>query len=80
MFSDSKMSQIDPRRGGQHFSNKSQIQKSLKNPIKPIWDIVPNFPVFNERKLVLGPLDVKVKVKPKKFRTSLILSELPEDL
>ena len=36
--------------------------------------------IFNERKLVLGPLDVKVKVKPKKFRTSLILSELPEDL
>ena len=36
-------------RGGKHFSNKSQIQKSLKYPIgglKPIWDIVPNFPFF----------------------------------
>ena len=38
--------------------------------------------IFNERKLVLGPLDVKVKVKvkPKKFRNSIILSELPDDL
>ena len=37
--------------GGQHFSNKSEIQKSLKYPIggggvKPFWDIVRNFPVF----------------------------------
>ena len=36
------------REGGQHFSNKSEIQKSLKYPIggKPIGDILPNFPVF----------------------------------
>ena len=27
------MSEIDPRGGGQHFSNKSEIQKSLKYPI-----------------------------------------------
>ena len=33
MFSNSKMSQIDPRGGGQHFSNQSQIKKSLKYPI-----------------------------------------------
>ena len=38
--------------------------------------------IFNERKLVLGPLDVKVKVKvkPKKLRNSMILSELLDDL
>ena len=30
--------------------------------------LVTNFPVFNERKLVLGLLDEKVKVKAKKFR------------
>ena len=33
MFSNSKMSQIDPRGGVSIFSNKSQIQKSLKYPI-----------------------------------------------
>ena len=32
MFSNSKMSEMDLR-GGQHFSNKSEIQKSLKYPI-----------------------------------------------
>ena len=34
------------------------------------------FVIFNERKLVLGPLEVKVKVKvkPKKFRNKLGLS------
>ena len=45
----SKMSEIDLKGGGQHFSNKSEIQKSLKYLMgggKPIWDIVPNFPVF----------------------------------
>ena len=31
MFSNSKMSKIDPR--GQHFSNKSKSQKSLKYPM-----------------------------------------------
>ena len=48
MFSNSKNSEIDLRGGGQHFSNKSEIQKSLKYPIggKPIGDILPNFPVF----------------------------------
>ena len=40
------------------------------------------FVIFNERKLVLGPLEVKVKVKvkPKKFRNSMILPELLDDL
>ena len=33
MFSNSKMSEIDPRGGGQHFSDKSEIQKSLKYPM-----------------------------------------------
>ena len=28
------MSKIDRRGGGQHFSNKSEIQKSLKHPIR----------------------------------------------
>ena len=46
------MSEIDPR-GGSAFSNMSEIQKSLKYPIgggvKPIWDIVPNFPIFELR-------------------------------
>ena len=32
MFLNSKMSEIDPR-GGQHFSNKSEIKKSLKYPM-----------------------------------------------
>ena len=36
--------------------------------------------IFNERKLVLGPLDVKVKVKPKMFRNSIILSDLLDEL
>ena len=36
--------------------------------------------IFNERKLVLGPLDVKVKVKPKKLRNSMILPELLDNL
>ena len=33
MFSNTKMSEIYPRGGCQHFSNKSEIQKSLKYPI-----------------------------------------------
>ena len=33
MFSNLKMSEIDPRGGGQHFSNKSEIQKRLKYPM-----------------------------------------------
>ena len=39
-------------------------------------------PIFNEQKLVLGPLEVKgkEKVKPTKFRNSIILSELPDDV
>ena len=36
--------------------------------------------IFKEQKPVLGPLDVKVKVKPKKFRNNMILHELPIDL
>ena len=39
------------RGGGQHFSNKSEIQKGLKYPkgggVKPILEKVHNFPVFN---------------------------------
>ena len=51
MFSNSKLSEIDPRGGGQHFSNKSKIQKSLKYPKggggdKPILEKLQNFPVF----------------------------------
>ena len=50
--------------------------------VNPNWDIFPNFLVFNERKLVLGLLDekVKVKVKAKKFKNSMILPELPGGL
>ena len=46
------MSESDPRGGGgQHFSNNSEIPKSLNFPmegggVKPNWDIVPNFPFF----------------------------------
>ena len=45
-------------RAGQHFSNKSEIQKILKYPmgggVKPIWDIVPNCPVFKLWRLLLA--------------------------
>ena len=43
MFSNSKMSEFDPR-GGQHFSNKCEIQESLNyllgGAVKPNSDIV----------------------------------------
>ena len=35
---------------------------------------------FNERKLVLGLLDAKGKVKAKKFKNCSILPELPDDI
>ena len=46
----SKISEFDPRGGGQQFSKISEIQKSLKFPmgggIKPLWEFFPNFSVF----------------------------------
>ena len=61
MFSQSKKSEIE--RGGRHFSNKSEIQKSLKYPIgwgvKPIWEKVHNFPVFL---IMMPPLSVRFEI------------------
>ena len=47
MFSNSKMSENDPRGGvggGQHFSNRFEISDG--GGVNPIWDIVSRFPVF----------------------------------
>ena len=50
MFSNSKMSEIDPR-GGVSIFQSPKFKKNQKYPIggvgvvKAIWDIVPNFPV-----------------------------------
>ena len=53
MFLISKLSEIDPRGGGgggQHFSNKSEIQKkseiSDRRGGKPVWENVQKFSVF----------------------------------
>ena len=45
-------------------------------------DLEPWNTIFNEQKLVLGMLEqkVKVKVKAKKFRNSMISPELSDDL
>ena len=60
-------------RGGQHFSNKSEIQKSLKYPIggvKPIWENVLNFSVFF---ILTPPLYILYILS---FQEMLVLHEL----
>ena len=59
------------------------FRKDSHHSQREVTDFITSLNIFiNERNIVLGPLNTKVKVKEKpiKFRNIMILLELPDDL